>query len=57
METQLVSSRNKTWVPKIDTMIKEKSSFIAVGGGHLGGKEGLVNALRGLGYKVEAIKL
>jgi len=57
METQLVSSRNKTWVPKIDTMIKEKSSFIAVGGGHLGGKEGLVSALRGLGYKVDPIRL
>ena len=57
METQLVSGRNKTWVPKIETMIKEKSSFIAVGGGHLGGKEGLVNSLRGLGYKVEAVKL
>ena len=57
LETQLVSARNKTWVPKIETMIKEKPSFIAVGGGHLGGKEGLVNALRGLGYKVEAVRL
>src|SRR5215510_3460944 len=37
LETQLVSARNKTWVPKIETMIKEKPSFIAVGGGHLGG--------------------
>jgi len=57
METQLVSARNKTWVPKIETMIKEKASFIAVGGGHLGGKDGLVNSLRGLGFKVEAIRL
>jgi uncharacterized protein len=57
MESQLVGDRNKTWIPKIETMIKEKPSFIAVGGGHLGGKGGLVNALRGLGYTVEAIKL
>lgn len=57
IETQLVGARNKTWVPKIETMIKEKSTFIAVGGGHLGGKDGLVNSLRTAGYKVEPIKL
>jgi uncharacterized protein YbaP (TraB family) len=57
METQLVGARNKVWVPKLEAAIKEKSSFIAVGGGHLGGKDGLVNAFRTAGYKVEAIKL
>ena len=57
MESQLVGARNKTWVPKIEAMIKEKPTFIAVGGGHLGGKIGLVASLRGLGYKVEAVKL
>ena len=57
IEGQLVGARNKTWVPKIEGMITEKSSFIAVGGGHLGGKNGLVNALRTAGYKVDPIKL
>lgn len=57
IEAQLVDARNKTWVPKIETMIKEKPTFIAVGGGHLGGKDGLVAALRSKGYKLEPIKL
>ncbi|MEP6848076.1 MAG: TraB/GumN family protein [Acidobacteriota bacterium] len=57
MESQLVGARNKAWVPKIEAMIREKPTFIAVGGGHLGGKNGLVASLRSLGYKVGAIKL
>lgn len=57
METQLVGARNETWVPKIEAMIKEKSSFIAVGGGHLGGPGGLVSELRKKGYKLEPIAL
>jgi len=53
----LLDERNKDWIPKIEKAIGEKSSFIAVGGGHLGGKNGVVNLLRTKGYKVEAIKL
>jgi uncharacterized protein YbaP (TraB family) len=57
LETQLVGTRNKTWIPKIEALIKEKSSFIAVGGGHLGGPGGLVNELRNKGYRLEVIRL
>ncbi|MGH9821443.1 MAG: TraB/GumN family protein [Pyrinomonadaceae bacterium] len=57
METQLVGARNETWMPKIEAMIKEKSSFIAVGGGHLGGPGGLVSELRKKGYKLKPIAL
>lgn len=53
----LLDDRNKDWIPKIEKAIGEKSSFIAVGGGHLGGKNGVVKLLRAKGYKVEAIKL
>ena len=53
----LLENRNKDWIPKIEKAIGEKSSFIAVGGGHLGGKNGVVKLLRAKGYKVEAIKL
>lgn len=53
----LLDDRNKAWIPKIEKAIGEKSSFIAVGGGHLGGKNGVVNLLRTKGYKIEAIKL
>lgn len=53
----LLDERNKDWIPKIEKAMGEKSSFIAVGGGHLGGTNGVVKLLRAKGYKVEAIKL
>ncbi len=56
-KTNLLDNRNAVWVPKIEKAINEKSSFIAVGGGHLGGKKGLIKSLRSKGYKVEAVKL
>lgn len=56
-ETRLLDDRNIAWIPKIETAIKGKSSFIAVGGAHLGGKNGVINLLRAKGYQVEAIKL
>lgn len=57
MQGALLDDRNKDWIPKIEKTIAEKSSFIAVGGGHLGGKNGVINLLKAKGYKVEAIKL
>jgi uncharacterized protein len=52
----LLDERNADWIPKIETAIAEKSRFIAVGGGHLGGKNGVVKLLRKQGYTVTAIK-
>ena len=57
LQGALLDDRNKDWIPKIEKAIGEKSSFIAVGGGHLGGKNGIVNLLRAKGYKIEAIIL
>jgi uncharacterized protein len=54
--TNLLDERNANWIPKIETAITEKSRFIAVGGGHLGGKNGVVKLLRKQGYTVTAIK-
>ncbi|MFN2501946.1 MAG: TraB/GumN family protein [Pyrinomonadaceae bacterium] len=56
-QARLLDERNVAWIPKIETAVKEKPSFIAVGGGHLGGKKGVVNLLRARGYKVEPIRL
>ncbi len=53
----LLDERNKNWIPKIEKAINEKPSFIAVGGGHLGGKNGVLNLLKAKGYKVKAIRL
>lgn len=56
-QTRLLDARNMDWIPKIEKFIKENSAFIAVGGGHLGGKNGVVNLLKAKGYRVQAIKL
>lgn len=56
-QTRLLDERNTAWIPKIETIIKGKSSFIAVGGGHLGGKNGVINLLKAKGYQVQAVKL
>jgi uncharacterized protein YbaP (TraB family) len=53
----MLDNRNKVWIPKIERAIKLKPTFIAVGGGHLVGDNGVVNLLRKRGYTVKAIKL
>ncbi|MDM7922286.1 MAG: TraB/GumN family protein [Pyrinomonadaceae bacterium] len=57
MQVALLDDRNVAWLPKIEALMKEKSSFIAFGAGHLGGETGIITRLRALGYKVEAIRL
>lgn len=56
-EKTMLDERNADWIPKIEKSIGEKSTFIAVGAGHLGGKNGVIKLLKAKGYKVEAIKL
>lgn len=53
----IIDDRNADWIPKIESLIKEKPSFIAVGGGHLGGEPGVIRLLRSRGYTVKPIKL
>ena len=49
----LNKDRNNAWMNKLPDMMKEKSSFIAVGALHLAGEEGLLNLLEKAGYNVE----
>lgn len=49
------NKRNKKWIPKIISKINSKSTFIAVGAGHLPGEEGLINLLRKQGFKLKSI--
>jgi len=53
----MLDNRNISWIPVIEKNIALKSSFIAVGGGHLGGKNGVVNLLRKKGYILTPIRL
>tara|TARA_R110000868_G_scaffold411398_1_gene703720 strand:- start:1066 stop:1848 length:783 start_codon:yes stop_codon:yes gene_type:complete len=53
----LVDERNENWLNDIESLIEKDRSFIAVGMGHLGGKEGVINLLRKKGYKLEPIRI
>lgn len=55
-EEVLLVKRNKSWIPKLKKMMQEKSSFVAVGGAHLGGKTGVLALLRAEGYTVKPVK-
>lgn len=52
----LLTDRNKNWVNKLDKLVKNESVFVAVGAGHLPGKEGLIQLLREKGYEVTPVK-
>lgn len=52
----LLTNRNRNWVSKLKTLLKDKTYVIAVGAGHLPGTHGLINLLRQAGYKVEPVE-
>ena len=52
----LLYNRNRNWVNKLKGLLSEKALLIAVGAGHLPGKEGCINLLRKEGYKVTPVK-
>ncbi len=51
----LIFNRNKDWAEKFDTIANTKSTFFAVGAGHLAGEKGFLNLLKEKGYKVEPV--
>ena len=51
----LLYKRNKNWVPLISQISKAKSTFYAVGAGHLTGDQGVVSLLKAEGFTVEPI--
>jgi uncharacterized protein len=52
----LLINRNKNWIPVMGKMAKAKSTFFAVGAGHLPGEQGVIRLLRAAGYTVTALK-
>lgn len=52
----LLDHRNINWINKLPEIIKDKSTFIAVGVRHLPGKKGLIALLLEKGYRVEAVE-
>ncbi|RUO32580.1 TraB/GumN family protein [Aliidiomarina soli] len=51
----LLDERNQNWVAPIREMIHERSTFIAVGAGHLPGDMGVITLLQDAGYTVEPV--
>jgi uncharacterized protein YbaP (TraB family) len=51
----MLTNRNKKWLAKLPEMMKNQSLFIAVGAGHLIGKDGLIKGLKEAGYTVKPI--
>jgi len=55
-ESELLTKRNKNWIPKIAKVAKEMPTFFGVGAAHLAGETGVIKLLRKQGFKVEAVK-
>jgi len=55
LQKALLDNRNKDWVKKIPEFSKKQKVFYAVGAGHLGGENGLINLLLKEGYTVTPV--
>ncbi len=55
-ETNMLDDRNKRWIPVMQKAMEVKSTFFAVGAGHLGGNEGVISLLRKQGYRLTPVK-
>ena len=51
-EKELLSDRNRDWIPKLGPILAEGGAFIAVGADHLRGDEGVPALLVAKGYRV-----
>jgi uncharacterized protein YbaP (TraB family) len=52
--TALITNRNRSWIPKLESLIRGKDdALVVVGAGHLVGKDGVVELLRAKGYTIE----
>jgi len=54
-EDVFLTNRNKNWIPKLMTEMKDKKCFMAVGAAHLFGDNGLIELLQSEGLQVEAV--
>jgi uncharacterized protein YbaP (TraB family) len=53
----LIDARNLNWIPRIIEMGNSQTTFVAVGCGHLGGENGVVNLFRLQGFMVEMLQV
>lgn len=55
-EQDLLITRNENWIPVMKKMAEEKSTFFAVGAGHLGGQKGVLQLLKDAGYTITPVQ-
>ncbi|HEY0030975.1 MAG TPA: TraB/GumN family protein [Bacteroidia bacterium] len=55
-EKYMLIDRNKIMVHNMDSLMKTKTVFTAIGAAHLPGNEGVINLLQSMGYTVKAVK-
>jgi len=55
MQDELLDKRNQNWIPAIEQNIRQKSTFFAVGAGHLGGEKGVLKLLQQKGYTLKSL--
>ena len=54
---KFIDERNAVWIEKIRKMTTSQSILFAVGAGHLGGENGVLNLLRKEGFTITPIQL
>ncbi|ELR73893.1 hypothetical protein C900_00057 [Fulvivirga imtechensis AK7] len=51
-----IVERNREWIPKMTSYMKESPTFFAIGASHLADEEGILHLLSQEGYTVEPVK-
>ena len=55
MDDQLLYSRNRDWIPKLEKILAPGDVFVAVGADHLIGPRGVIAQLRAKGFATARI--
>ncbi len=55
-EDVMLNNRNRNWIPIMKEMMADKSTFFAVGAGHLGGDVGVISLLKAEGYTLKPLR-
>lgn len=54
---EFYTRRNEEWLPKLERMLKDQPSFVAVGVSHLEGEKGLLALLRAKGFQLTPVPI
>jgi len=55
LRKMMIYDRNKIMADRIAMLVAEQTLFAAVGAGHLGGKKGIINKLKGAGFRLKCV--